>query len=89
MDVEKAKMMSLDMTQENVKKIQALFPNAVTEVIGEDGKVKLAVDFDVLKQELSDSLIDDAEVFEQINNKIDYFLFFYNLMNINKYFIKL
>ena len=61
MDVEKAKMMSLDMTQENIKKIQALFPNAVTEVIGEDGKVKLAVDFDVLKQELSDSLIDEKQ----------------------------
>ena len=61
MDIEKAKMMSLDMTQENIKKIQELFPNAVTEVIGEDGKVKLAVDFDVLKQELSDSLIEEKQ----------------------------
>ena len=61
MNIEKAKMMSLDMTQENIKKIQGLFPNAVTEVIGENGKVKLAIDFDILKQELSDSLIDEKQ----------------------------
>lgn len=58
--IEKMDMKSMDITEENVKKIQALFPNAVTEV--KDGnKVKLAVDFDVLKQELSDSLIGDKQ----------------------------
>ena len=61
MDVEKAKMMSMDMTQENIKKIRELFPNAVTEVMDDEGKVKLAIDFDVLKQELSDSLISDKQ----------------------------
>lgn len=58
--IEKLDMKSMDITQENVKKIQALFPNAVTEVKDGD-KVKLAVDFDVLKQELSDSLIGDKQ----------------------------
>lgn len=53
-------MKSMDITEENVKKIQALFPNAVTEVIV-DGKTTLKIDFDVLKQELSASLIEDKQ----------------------------
>ena len=58
--MDKLKMMSLDKTQENIEKIKALFPNAVTEVI-RDGKPTLAVDFDVLKQEMSSILVDDKE----------------------------
>ena len=58
--IEKLTMMSKDNVQENIKKIQQLFPNAVTEVL-RDGKPTLAVDFDVLKQEISDTLIDDRE----------------------------
>lgn len=54
-------MMSVDKVQGNVEKIRALFPNAVTEVL-KDGKPTLAVDFDVLKQELADTLIDDREL---------------------------
>ena len=52
-------MKSMDITQGNIEKIRALFPSAVTEVMGEDGKVKLAIDFDALKQELSDDLISE------------------------------
>ena len=58
--IEKLTMMSKDNVQENIKKIQQLFPNAITEVL-RDGKPTLAVDFDVLKQEMSDTLIDDRE----------------------------
>ena len=58
--IEKMDMKSMDITEENVKKIQALFPNAVTEVIV-DGKTTLKIDFDVLKQELSTSLIEDKQ----------------------------
>ena len=58
--MDKLKMMSRDKVQGNVEKIRALFPNAVTEVL-RDGKPTLAVDFDVLKQELADTLIDDRE----------------------------
>lgn len=58
--MDKLRMMSMDNVQMNVKKIQKLFPNAVTEVL-RDGKPTLAIDFDVLKQELSAELIDDKE----------------------------
>ena len=57
---EKMDMKSMDITQENIKKIQALFPDAVTEV-KKDGKVTLAIDFDVLRQELTDSLIEEKQ----------------------------
>ena len=56
---DKLDMKSMDITQGNIEKIRALFPSAVTEVMGEDGKVKLAIDFDCLKQELSDDLISE------------------------------
>ena len=58
--MEKLTMMSKDNVQENIKKIQQMFPNAVMEVL-RDGKPTLAVDFDVLKQEMSNTLIDDRE----------------------------
>lgn len=58
--IEKLDMKSMDITEENVKKIQALFPSAVTEVIV-DGKTTLKIDFDVLKQELSANLIEDKQ----------------------------
>ncbi|MBO5224663.1 MAG: site-specific DNA-methyltransferase [Clostridia bacterium] len=58
--MDKLTMMSKDNVQANIEKIKALFPNAVTEVI-RDGKPTLAVDFDVLKQEMSSILVDDKE----------------------------
>ena len=58
--IEKLDMKSMDITQENIKKIQALFPDAVTEV-KKDGEVKLAIDFDVLKQDLSDTLVEEKQ----------------------------
>lgn len=58
--MEKLKMMSMDKIQMNIQKIKEQFPNAVTEVL-RNGKPALAVDFDILKQELSDALIDERE----------------------------
>ena len=58
---DKLDMKSMDITGANIEKIRALFPSAVTEVMGDDGKVKLAIDFDALKQELSDELISDKQ----------------------------
>ena len=58
--MDKLRMMTNEISQGNIEKIGTLFPNAVTEVI-KDGKVELAVDFDVLKQELSDSLISEGQ----------------------------
>ncbi len=58
--MDKLKMKTKSILQENVAKIQALFPDAVTEVF-KDGKATLAVDFDVLRQELSESLISEGQ----------------------------
>ena len=58
--MDKLKMMSMDKVSENIEKIKALFPNCVTEVKrGEE--VEYAIDFDVLKQELSKELVDERE----------------------------
>ena len=58
--MEKLEMKTARVSQENIEKIRALFPNAVTEV-KKDGRVELAVDFDVLKQELSDTVIEAGQ----------------------------
>ncbi len=42
-----------DLTQENVEKIAALFPNAVTEATDADGNLVRAIDFDALRENLS------------------------------------
>ena len=54
-------MHSPNLTQDNVARIRELFPGCVTEARGEDGKLKLAVDFDQLKQELSDSIVEGPQ----------------------------
>ena len=56
----KLDMKTVSVAQGNIEKIRQLFPDAVTEV-DKDGKTELAIDFDVLKQELSESLIDDGK----------------------------
>lgn len=59
--MDKLKMHSPDMTQQNIEKIQALFPNCVTESRGANGELKLAIDFDQLKQELSNSIVEGSQ----------------------------
>ena len=58
--MDKLEMKSVSVAQGNIEKIRQLFPDAVTEV-EKDGKTELAIDFDVLKQELSESLIDEGK----------------------------
>lgn len=53
-------MHSLDGVQRNIELIGELFPNAITEV-KRNGKVEHAIDFDVLRQELSDSIVEGRE----------------------------
>lgn len=65
--MDKLKMHSPDMTQQNIEKIQALFPNCVTESKGADGELKLAIDFDQLKQELSSSIVEGPQERYQLN----------------------
>lgn len=58
------RMESEDIQQENVKKIAAMFPNCVTETRDENGHLKKAINFEMLKQMLSDSVIDGDEAYE-------------------------
>lgn len=58
--MENLKMHSLDGVQRNIELIGKLFPNAITEV-KRNGKVEHAIDFDVLRQELSDSIVEGRE----------------------------
>ena len=59
--MDQLKMHSPDLTANNVARIRALFPGCVTEARGEDGSVTLAVDFDLLRQELSGSLVEGPQ----------------------------
>ena len=58
--MDKLKMHSLDGVERNIERIGKLFPNAITEVM-RGGKVEHAIDFDVLRQELSDSIVEGRE----------------------------
>ena len=58
--MDKLKMHSLDGVERNIELIGKLFPNAITEVM-RDGKVERAIDFDVLRQELSDFVVEGRE----------------------------
>lgn len=51
-------MHSPDLTQESIAKLLELFPNCVTEAEANDGTIKRAIDFDQLRQELSDHVVD-------------------------------
>lgn len=53
-------MKSRDVVGGNVEKIAALFPHCVTERIGKNG-AELAIDFDKLRAELSNDVLDDGE----------------------------
>ena len=60
--MDKLKMHSPDLSQENIAKVRDLFPGCVTEVRDEaTGKLRLAVDFDQLRQELSDYIVDGPQ----------------------------
>lgn len=56
--MEKLKMHSPDLTQDNIAKIRELFPDCVTEAASAEGSVRLAVDFDQLRQVLSDVIVE-------------------------------
>ena len=56
--MEKLKMHTPNLTAENIEKLAALFPNCVTEARDEKGKLTKAIDFDQLRQELSDHIVD-------------------------------
>lgn len=59
--MEKLKMHTPDLAEENYKKLAALFPDAVTETKDENGNTVRAIDKDVLMQEINTSLVDDGQ----------------------------
>ena len=59
--MDKLKMHSVNKVDENIEKIGKLFPNCITERINEKGEVEYAINFDMLKQELSDVVIEGNE----------------------------
>lgn len=62
--MDKLKMETSDMAAENIEKIGALFPSAVTEMRGEDGSIKKGVNFEMLKQLLSPDVVEGDERYE-------------------------
>ena len=58
--MDKLKMHSLDGVKRNIERIGKLFPNAITEVM-RGGRVERAIDFNVLRQELSDEIVEGRE----------------------------
>ena len=60
-EIEKLKMHSPDLTAQNIDRIAALFPGCVTEGAGPDGTPRRMIDFDLLRQELSDSIVDGPQ----------------------------
>lgn len=59
--MDKLKMHSPNLTQDNIARIREMFPSCVTEAKGEDGNVKLAVDFEQLRQELAESIVEGPQ----------------------------
>ena len=59
--MEKLRMTSPDLTQVNIDKLAALFPGVVTETVDAEGSPSRAIDFDLLRQELSDHIVEGPQ----------------------------
>ncbi len=62
--MDKLRMETKDMIQENIEKIGVLFPNVLTEIKDENGKLKKGINFELLKQELSKEVVDGEECYD-------------------------
>lgn len=59
--MDKMKMHTSDITENNIQKIGELFPDCLTERINDEGKVETAIDFDKLKVELSRDIVEGPQ----------------------------
>lgn len=59
--MDKLKLHSKDLTAGNIEKLAALFPNCLTEAKAGDGSLKRAIDFDLLRQQLSADLVEGPQ----------------------------
>ena len=62
--MEKMRMESVNMTAQNIDKIGELFPNCITDAMDENGKLKKAINFELLRQLLSDDVVEGGEAYE-------------------------
>ena len=65
--MQKLSNQSKDISQENIKKIEELFPNCVTETYDQDGNLVRSIDFDILRQDLSDHIVEGPKERYQFN----------------------
>ena len=65
--MDKLKMHSPDITQQNINKLLELFPNCKTEKQDDDGELRDGIDFDLLKQELSKNIVEGPKERYQLN----------------------
>ncbi|MFD6053293.1 MULTISPECIES: site-specific DNA-methyltransferase [Microbacteriaceae] len=61
---DKLELRSADVTRKNVEAMAALFPHIVTEGLDDDGNLIHAIDFEALRQELSDFVVEGKEVYQ-------------------------
>lgn len=59
--MEKLRLETTDMVEENVRRIGELFPNCLTETKDENGRPRLSIDFEQLRQELSHDIVEGPE----------------------------
>ena len=59
--MDKLRMTSPDLTQANIEKLADLFPTVVTESVDESGAPRRAIDFDLLRQELADHIVEGPQ----------------------------
>lgn len=59
--MDKLKLHTPDLAESNFRKLTALFPNAVTETINDAGEVVRAIDADVLRQEISATVVEGPQ----------------------------
>lgn len=62
--MDKMRMESLDITAQNVERIGGVFPNCITEKVDENGKIKKAINFELLKQMLLPDVVEGDERYE-------------------------
>jgi adenine-specific DNA-methyltransferase len=65
--MKKLKMHTQNITDANIQRLAELFPNCLTESKDEAGNPKKAIDFDLLRQELSNSIVEGPQERYQLN----------------------
>lgn len=62
--MDKLRVESVNIIAQNIDKIGALFPNCITETLEENGRPKKAINFELLRQMLSEDVVEGDEVYE-------------------------